>query len=94
MNAMTKLTSAAVGEIPPYCPRTGCRTFIVSVYNAVVRALAKENASHHKYDLHWAEVQEREVVAANEDEALRLSESFFPESEGFVVTKVAVAKFA
>ncbi len=69
-------------------PLDGEFVYEVSVYNKDVRSLVKENQSHTEFDDHWADSQRHDVVATGEDEARRLVDERYPESDGFVIEAV------
>lgn len=73
---------------PLHCPRSGCSTYTVYIYNKDVRAKLKENRPHDMLSERWAEVQPHEVTAHDPDEARRLATDRFPVREGFVITEI------
>ncbi|VBB69584.1 hypothetical protein RIEGSTA812A_PEG_1057 [invertebrate metagenome] len=78
---------------PLYCPRNGCRTFAVSVYNADVRRLLKDNRSHAFFHDDWANEHCQRVTAKDADEARALTYARLRREEGFVVTEVVPLSF-
>jgi hypothetical protein len=74
-------------------PTNGQHVFEVSIYNKNVRSLVKENQSHKTYDDQWADNRIHDVVALDEDHALRLISERFPPDDGFVVNGVVQTDF-
>jgi len=72
-------------------PRQGNHVFEVSIYNKEVRSLVKENQSHNYFDDYWADVQVRDVIAKDEDEARHLIAQRFPPDDGFVIDAVVAS---
>lgn len=73
---------------PLYCPKSGCRTFGVSLYNADVRSLLKDNRSHALFHDDWANEHCQRVTARNEEEARALTYARFRPEEGFIITEI------
>lgn len=79
---------------PLYCPKSGCQTFGVSLYNASVRSLLKDNRSHALFHDDWANEHCQRVTAKDEEEARALTYARFRPEEGFVITEVIVLSFS
>ena len=69
-------------------PKNGDTIFEVAIYNQEVRSLVKENQSHRYFDDIWADVQLRDIIAKNEEEARELIAKRFPPDDGFIVEDV------
>ncbi len=69
-------------------PANGENVYEISIYNKEVRSLVKENQSHDDFGDHWADSKLHDVVAMDEDEARRIADERFPESDGFVIEAV------
>lgn len=69
-------------------PNRGCTMYAVLIYNQRVRADVKENRPQHILSERWAEEQMHEVCADSEADARRIASDRFPESEGFVITRI------
>ena len=67
------------------------RAFEFSVYNKDVRDALKENRSHSIYGDHWADAQIQDVVAADEDEAMRRIAERYPPEKGFIIGDLVTA---
>lgn len=65
------------------------KAFEVTIYNKLVRAAVKNNQSHDIYGDHWADSRIQDVLASDEDEAMRLIKLRYPGSEGFVIQKLS-----
>jgi hypothetical protein len=74
-------------------PNDGRSAFEVAIYNKEVRAMVKENLSHSYFDDYWADVQVRDVVARDEDEARYLISERFPPEDGFVIQELYQGRF-
>ena len=74
-------------------PNDGRSAFEVAIYNKEVRAMVKENLSHSYFDDYWADVQVRDVVARDEDEARYLISERFPPEDGFVIQELYQGHF-
>jgi hypothetical protein len=68
---------------------SGVQVFQVALYNERVRALVGQRRRHRRFSSRWAEVQHRDVVAHDEEEARLLIAERFPPEDGFVVEAVA-----
>lgn len=55
--------------------------------------MVKENLSHSYFDDYWADVQVRDVVARDEDEARFLIAERFPPEDGFVIQELYQGRF-
>jgi hypothetical protein len=73
-------------------PCNGHQAFEVALYNKDVRSLVKDNQSHDFFDDQWADTHFHDVIAKDENEARQLIAERFPEADGFVIEKVALAK--
>ena len=71
-------------------PSDGENVYEISIYNKEVRSLVKENQSHKVFDDHWADTRLHDVVAIDEEEARRLADERYPESDGFVIESVNI----
>lgn len=69
-------------------PKNGHIIFEVAIYNQDVRSLVKENQSHRYFDDTWADVQLRDIIARDENEARELIAQRFPPDDGFIVQGV------
>lgn len=78
---------------PLYCPKSGCSTYGVSLYNAEVRSLLKENRSHSYFDDDWANEHCQRVTAHDADEARTLALRRYRPEDGFVITEVVPLAF-
>ncbi|MBL8661142.1 MAG: hypothetical protein JNM75_15505 [Rhodospirillales bacterium] len=67
------------------------QVFRVALYNRKVRALVRERKRHGCFGDRWAEIQSRDVVARDEEEARLLIAERFPPEDGFVVARIAPA---
>lgn len=65
------------------------QVFQVALYNERVRALVSQRRRDGRFSNRWAEVQLRDVVARDEEEARLLIAERFPPEDGFVVQGVA-----
>ncbi len=68
----------------------GQTAFEVSLYNRDVRSAVKDNRSHDFYGDHWADAQLQDVLAGDEQEALKLISRRYPPDRGFVVQSLNV----
>ncbi|NJO67463.1 MAG: hypothetical protein HC826_00210 [Rhodospirillales bacterium] len=71
-----------------HLPNNGYKVYAVELFNDQVRRLVCAKRRHSYFDDHWAEVQVRDVVARNEEEALVLIAERFPPEDGFVIRAV------
>lgn len=76
-----------------HLPTSGFRVFEVAIYNKQVRALVRQRKRHRHFSDRWAELQTRDVVARDEDEARTLIAERFPPEDGFIVKGVNPARF-
>jgi hypothetical protein len=60
----------------------------VSLYNADVRALVKDNKSHNLFDDYWADRQTYGIVAKDAREARSLAAQRYPKRDGFVIESI------
>lgn len=74
-------------------PMSGQKVFEVAIYNTAVRDLVKDHKSHSTLDDQWADVQIRDVVARDENEARRVVEERYPPTEGFVIDRIQISAF-
>lgn len=65
------------------------QVFEVALYNERVRALVNQRRRHGRFSARWAQIQVRDVVARDEDEARLLIAERFPPEDGFVVEGIA-----
>jgi hypothetical protein len=65
------------------------QVYEVAIYNERVRALVNQRRRHGRFSNRWAEVQVRDVVAHDEEEARLLIAERFPPEDGFVVEAIA-----
>ncbi|MEK9754436.1 MAG: hypothetical protein VW338_14680 [Rhodospirillaceae bacterium] len=73
-------------------PSDGENVYEISIYNKEVRSLVKENQSHKLFDDHWADSQLHDVVATDEEEARRMVDERYPESDGFVIEALTITE--
>jgi hypothetical protein len=73
-------------------PSDGENVYEISIYDKEVRSLVKENQSHKLFDDHWADSQLHDVVATDEEEARRMVDERYPESDGFVIKAVTITE--
>ena len=66
------------------------KAFQVGIYNKYVRSAIKDNRSHDIYHDRWADVQNQDIMAIDEIEALDLIRSRYPLQEGFVVQNLVL----
>ncbi|MBF0560874.1 MAG: hypothetical protein HQL37_02435 [Alphaproteobacteria bacterium] len=78
---------------PLYCPKSGCKTFGVSLYNAEVRGLLKENRSHLFFADDWANEHCQRVTAHDPEEARSLALKRYRPEDGFVITEITPLTF-
>lgn len=71
-----------------HLPNNGHKIYEVAIYNRNVRDLVKHHKRHCTYDDRWADLQVRNVVARDEDEARELIAERFPPNDGFVIQRV------
>ena len=69
-------------------PKSGKKLFLVAVYNKDVRSMVKENQSHSFFDDFWADIQNHDICASDEDEARVLLAEKFPPAQGFVIENI------
>ncbi|WP_142848289.1 hypothetical protein [Telmatospirillum sp. J64-1] len=74
---------------PLDCPKPGCRSFEVQLYNQEVRELLKQNKHHTRYSDRWADINRQVVQAHDEGEARQLAARRYPPEEGFVISGVS-----
>ena len=72
-------------------PKNGNKLFLVAVYNKDVRSLVEENQSHNFFDDFWADVQNHDICAKDEEEARTLLADRFPPAQGFVIKEIVPA---
>jgi hypothetical protein len=59
-----------------------------AIYNQEVRELLSDGQHHEVFEDIWADLQFIEVSATNRDQAMRRLNNRYPESRGFVITRV------
>lgn len=63
-------------------------TYEAAIYNQEVRNLLSDGQHHKEFGDIWADLQFIEVSASNRDHAMRRLQTRYPESRGFVITRV------
>jgi hypothetical protein len=81
--------TAEVGKKMLHLASSDVQVFQVALYNERVRALVSQRRRDGRFSNRWAEVQLRDVVARDEEEARLLIAERFPPEDGFVVQEVA-----
>jgi hypothetical protein len=76
-----------------HLPGSGFRIYEVALYNKQVRALVQRKKRHSYFSDRWADIQFRDVVARDEQEARSLIAERFPPEDGFVVKGVSPMRY-
>ena len=63
-------------------------TYEAAIYNQEVRDLLTNGQRHKELEDIWADLQFIEVSATSRDQAMRRLQTRYPESRGFVITRV------
>lgn len=76
-----------------HLPNNGYKIYQVELYNEDVRMMTKLRQRHCFFDRSWANLQVRDVVARNEQEAWSLISERFPPEDGFVIESITPERF-